>query len=239
MCFSVIHCASLVNLLIDEKYMERTVVCGTRNIINFCIEANSTLFYTSSTSVFPDVGGPYGEELAHLSGVKSGYGVTKIRAEEEIVSSNVEATILRLPSLHDPVDPNPNDIYERILFSIGCNKLVPSKLRFQMLDGKKASELLIVASIKAKTGFGILNFVTNNFCGFEQFKSPEYTNMNHLDWINSSLLNEAERRYVCENGSVLNADAVLQNERARVFWADIMNEPFSNLNAPIIGRAER
>lgn len=91
----VIHCAAMVNLAIGRTEMLDWSARGMDTVLQFCCDANADLRFTSSSSVFPDRGGPWPETPAKLWDNITGYGAAKIAAETAIRASGISAAIVR------------------------------------------------------------------------------------------------------------------------------------------------
>jgi len=80
----VVHCAAMVNLAIGRQEMLDWSARGMQTVLTFCRDAQADLRFTSSSSVFPDRGGPWPEAPATVWEGCTGYGAAKIAAEEAI-----------------------------------------------------------------------------------------------------------------------------------------------------------
>ncbi|MGZ3216016.1 AMP-binding protein [Paracoccus sp. T5] len=221
---SVIHCAAMVNLAVDRERMEAWSQAGIMTVLQFCRDADAPLAFSSSTSIFPDAGGPFAEDVtAPFAGI-SGYGAAKIAAEHAIAASGVPATILRLPSLYDLGDPNPKDIYESILTA--CRQLgrAPQGLCFSMTDVRAAARFLVRQT--APEGLRYCNLIT----GDAVTAPADMQAMPVADWLEAAPLSPAERRLLQDNPGTLQADARFDHAQAQRIWDQLGIGPFEQVS---------
>jgi acyl-coenzyme A synthetase/AMP-(fatty) acid ligase/thioester reductase-like protein/acyl carrier protein len=236
---AVIHCAAMVNLAVGRELMEAWSQSGISTILQFCEDAGAPLGFSSSTSVFPDTGGPYSEDATTVFDGVSGYGAAKIAAEHAIAGSGVAATIVRLPSLYDLNDPNPNDIYETILKS--CQELgsVPLGMCFNMTDVRAAAKFLVRQAQSERVSYCNLIADSAVTCppsavGLEPVSAST--------WLATAPLTPAERRLISESPTILCADAVYENTTAKRTWDQVGLGPFqlvSDVDALLTRRLPR
>ncbi|WP_265502582.1 AMP-binding protein [Paracoccus beibuensis] len=220
----VIHCAAMVNLAVDRARMEAWSEAGIATIIDFCGQAGATLAFSSSTSVFPDRGGPYPEGPTAVFDGISGYGAAKIAAERAIARSGVAAAIVRLPSLYDLDAPNPKDIYETILGACHALGSVPEGMHFPMTDVRAAARFLVRQPIAR--GVSYCNLVGDGAVTSE-FECPVLPTGT---WLDQAPLSPSERRLLQEHPSTLRADAAYDNAVARSIWDRAGLGPYGHLS---------
>lgn len=230
---AVIHCAAMVNLAIDRQRMEAWSQAGIATILQFCRDADAPLVFSSSTSVFPDIGGPFPEGPTPIFDGISGYGAAKIAAEEAIAASGLSATIVRLPSLYDLEGPNPKDFYETILTA--CRQLgrVPDGLCFKMTDVRAAASFLVrLADTK---GLNYCNLIADDRVTGAQAGLPAIP---PKDWIETAPLAAPERRLLREAPTTLQADADFDNAQAKRLWSGFGLGPFAAVSdtAEVVAR---
>ncbi len=89
---TVLHCAAVVNMLVNYDMLKEANVTGTRNIIDFCLTgARKALHYASTLSVFVSTDRNRGtvyenDDLSIASNIYGGYGQTKFVAEKMVQS---------------------------------------------------------------------------------------------------------------------------------------------------------
>ncbi|CAM3349589.1 AMP-binding protein [Paracoccus nototheniae] len=219
---AVIHCAAMVNLAIDRALMEAWSQAGIATIVQFCRDAGAPLAFSSSTSVFPDRGGPFPEGPATPFDGISGYGAAKIAAEDAIARAGIAAAILRLPSLYDLEAPNPKDIYEVILEACRQSQCAPQGMAFRMTDVRAAARLLVQGAVPQ--GLRIANLIADDAVG-----APGLETVPLAAWLDRAPLSPSERRLLQENPTILQADARYDNAAAKELWpgsfAQIFDRP--------------
>ena len=215
----VIHCAAMVNLAIGRKEMLDWSARGMDTVLQFCRDANADLRFTSSSSVFPDRGGPWPEAPAKLWGEITGYGAAKIAAETAILASGISAAIVRLPSLYDLDAPNPRDIYEIILEASLQSGHMPQSLTFPMTDVTAAAAFLL-GQITATDG-SIYNLMA------DMPITPDDPNaMPVREWLAKVDLDPGIANVIANFPETLQADASFINTAARTAWTRISNRPY-------------
>lgn len=215
----VIHCAAMVNLAIGRKEMLDWSARGMDTILQFCRDANADLRFTSSSSVFPDRGGPWPETPATPWDDITGYGAAKIAAETAIRASGIPAAIVRLPSLYDLDAPNPRDIYEIILEASLQAGHMPQALTFPMTDVTAASAFLL-GPITATDG-SIYNLMADTPI------TPDDPNaMPVRDWLAKVDLDPGIANVIADFPETLQADASFINTAARTAWTRMSNRPY-------------
>lgn len=232
----VIHCAAMVNLAVDRENMALWSKAGVTNILQFCSDADADLRFSSSSAVFADTGGPYPETATTIFTTCGGYGAAKIEAEKAIAASAVNAAIVRLPSLYDLEQLNPNDIYETILRACAQMGAVPSGLTFRMIDVHHAARFLADAQIKS--GVHYFNLTPDRLITSADL--PDTTPVLPVtDWLQQAPLSAGERALIASDLTVLHADAVLDHDAARAIWADLTDQPFAQITDPAALLAKR
>lgn len=221
---SVIHCAAVVNLALDRQRMEAWSQAGIATILGFCRDAGAPLAFSSSTAVFPDSGGPFPEAPAALFDGISGYGAAKIAAEQAIAASGIAATLVRLPSLYDLDAPNPKDLYETILKACRRSGSVPEGMCFTMTDVRAAARFLVRQD--GAKGLHYCNLI-GNAAPIRPGDVPGLTTLPVADWLKAAPLAAPERRLLCENPSILRADARFENAGAKRLWDRLGLGPFA------------
>lgn len=223
---SVIHCAAMVNLAVDRQHMEARSQAGIATVLDFCKHAAAPLAFSSSTSVFPDTGGPYREDRTEAFDGISGYGAAKIAAEHAIADSGVAAMILRLPSLYDLGAPNPKDIYEVILDS--CRRLgyLPRGLCFKMTDVRAAARLLVRHVHAADLCH--VNLIGDRPVTCAEAE-PGFPAIPVKTWLDTAPLGTAERRLLSRTPTILHADAAHDNAGAKRIWVGLGLGPFEQV----------
>ncbi|MFY0681860.1 MAG: AMP-binding protein [Thalassovita sp.] len=211
----VVHCAAMVNLAVDHNHMEAWSQSGIKTVLRFCQEAQAELRFTSSTSVFPDIGGPHPEKLATRFAGCSGYGAAKIAAERLITEANVNATIVRLPSLYDLAAPNPKDLYETLLQTCATTQTVPQGFCFPMTDVRAAAQFLV--AMPDQQGVAFFNLISDSLVRVDAGET-EYRGVTQASWAAQSTLSEGEQRLLQDNPHVLSASATFENSGARHQW---------------------
>ncbi len=219
----VIHCAAMVNLAIGRAEMLNWSARGMDTVLQFCRDASADLRFTSSSSVFPDRGGPWPEAPAKLWDDITGYGAAKIAAETAIRVSGISAAIVRLPSLYDLDAPNPRDIYEIILEASLQADHMPQSLTFPMTD-VTATAAFLLGPITA-TDIPIYNLMADT--------SITPTDFNALpvgDWLATVDLDPGIANVIANFPETLQADASFANTAARNAWARISDRPYSAIS---------
>ena len=227
---TVIHCAAMVNLAVDRAHMETWAQAGIANILQFCRDADAHLRFSSSSAVFPDTGGPYGEGATTAFKTCSGYGAAKIDAERQIAASGVNATIVRLPSLYDVTAPNPNDIYEIIMTACNRIKAIPDGLCFRMIDVHSAARCL--ADMPATSGAAYYNLTPNIFVTADVVPDT-FAVLPVQTWLRDAPLTDAERDLIASDISVLHATAQLDHSAGQGVWDRISDTPFHTISDPV------
>lgn len=219
----VIHCAAMVNLAIGRKEMLDWSARGMDTVLQFCSDANADLRFTSSSSVFPDRGGPWPEKPATPWDDITGYGAAKIAAETAICASGIPAAIVRLPSLYDLDAPNPRDIYEIILEASLKAGHMPQSLTFPMTDVTAAAAFLL-GPITARDG-PIYNLMADTPI------TPDDPNAVPVrDWLAKVDLDPGIANVIASFPETLLADASFINTAARAAWARISDRPYSAIS---------
>lgn len=219
----VIHCAAMVNLAIGRKEMLDWSARGIDTVLQFCRDASADLRFTSSSSVFPDRGGPWPETPAALWDDITGYGAAKIAAETAIRTSGISAAIVRLPSLYDLDTPNPRDIYEIILEASLKAGHMPQPLMFPMTDVTDAAAFLL-GPITATDG-PIYNLMADTPV------TPDDPNALPVrDWLAKVDLDPGIANVIENFPETLQADASFINRAARTAWAHISDRPYSAIS---------
>ena len=224
----VIHCAAMVNLAIDRDRMESWSRAGIETVLDFCREAGAPLAFSSSTSIFPDRGGPYPEgPAAPFDGI-SGYGAAKIAAEAAIAASGVPALILRLPSLYDLEAPNPKDIYETILAACREAGRMPEGLRFRMTDVRAAAALL--ARFIPVDGAIYANLIADALVAPDP--DTDLPAAATDAWLDTAPLAEGARRLLRDAPFTLSADAAFETGMVRQLWAEAGLGDYASISQP-------
>jgi len=219
----VVHCAAMVNLAIGRADMLDWSERGMNSVLAFCVAAGADLRFTSSSSVFPDRGGPWPEGRATAWDGCTGYGVAKIAAETAIRASGVSAAIVRLPSLYDLDVPNPRDIYEIILKASLRAGHIPQGLEFPMTDVRAAAAFLLgpVTAVDAP----IYNLMA------DQHITPADANaLSAADWLNAVDLDPGIANVIATFPDTLRADASFANTAARAAWARVSGELYKTIS---------
>lgn len=219
----VVHCAAMVNLAIGRDEMLDWSARGIETVLEFCRTAHADLRFTSSSAVFPDVGGPWPEKLTSAHETCTGYGAAKIAAEARIRDAGVCAAIVRLPSLYDLNAPNPRDIYEIILkasFQLGH---MPEGLEFPMTDVTAAASFLLGAI--TNTDAPIYNLMADA-C----IIPADATALPVEDWLKAVTLPAGIVGVITEFPSTLQATAVFENTAARTAWALVSDAPYQTVS---------
>ena len=219
----VVHCAAMVNLAIGRTEMLDWSARGMDTVLQFCRDANADLRFTSSSSVFPDRGGPWPEAPATQWDEITGYGAAKIAAETAICASGIPAAIVRLPSLYDLDAPNPRDIYEIILEASLRTGHMPQSLTFPMTDVTAAAAFLL-GPISAMGG-PIYNLMA------DELIRPEDPNALPVGvWLANVDLDPGIANVISNFPDTAQADASFINTAARDAWARISNRPYSTIS---------
>ena len=205
---SVIHCAAMVNLAVERAQMEEWSHAGISTVLQLCKDANADVRFSSSTAVFPEIGGPHPEQIAVLFPDVSGYGAAKIAAEQQIANSGVTATIVRLPSLYDLDTPNPKDIYEIILKASEALGHIPENLSFPMIEVRAAAAFL--AYLDPKPGAAFYNLIPDEFVT----ALPHHPALSKSDWLDQATLSDVERGLIGESPFILCANATFDTDQA-------------------------
>ncbi|WP_405401284.1 AMP-binding protein [Paracoccus sp. Ld10] len=208
---AVIHCAATVNLALDRERMESASQAGIATVLQFCKDAKARLAFSSSTSIFPDAGGPFPETATEPFDGISGYGAAKIAAEHAIAASGVAAMIARLPSLYDLNDPNPKDIYETILKACRLSGCTPRDMCFRMTDVRAAARLLVRAVVPNEV-------VYCNLIADDAVTDAGGEAVSMLEWVETAPLSAPEYRLLRDNPTILRADAIYDNAIAHRLW---------------------
>ena len=221
----VIHCAAMVNLAVDRDHMESWSRAGIAQILTFCRESGADLRFSSSSAVFADRGGRYPEGPASAYPQMSGYGAAKIAAEAMIAAAGVDAAVVRLTSLYDLAQPNPNDIYETILKACAALRAVPVGLTFRMIAVQAAARFL--ADLPRPKGAQYFNLTPDSYA-----TAPALPALPVADWLRRADLSDGERALIAADLSVLCADATLAHDAARMVWDQTTGTPFSQISDP-------
>lgn len=221
----VIHCAAMVNLAVDRDHMESWSKAGISNILQFCADAGADLRFSSSTAVFADQGGRYPEGPTTAYPQISGYGAAKVAAEALIAESGVDAAVVRLPSLYDLGNPNPNDIYEIIMKACAQMQAVPEGLTFRMIAVQAAARFL--ADLPKAEGVRCFNLTPDIYA-----TAPAMPVLPADQWLREAPLSEGERALINADLSVLQATATLTHDAASAAWQQITGEVFTAVSDP-------
>ncbi|MEP4195657.1 MAG: AMP-binding protein [Aliishimia sp.] len=219
----VIHCAAMVNLAIGRRDMLEWSARGMDAVLQFCRTANADLRFTSSSSVFPDRGGPWAEAPATQWDQITGYGAAKIAAEDTIRASGIPAAIVRLPSLYDLDAPNPRDIYEIILKASFMASHMPQSLTFPMTDVTAAAAFLLGPVTGAESP--IYNLISDRGITPDDSKT-----LPAKDWLAAVDLDPGIANVIESFPDTLLADAQFANDAAQIAWARISNRDFSSIS---------
>tara|TARA_R110002110_G_scaffold78921_3_gene206679 strand:- start:1925 stop:4714 length:2790 start_codon:yes stop_codon:yes gene_type:complete len=212
---SVIHCAAMVNLAVDSSHTQAWSEIGIKNILRFCTDAGADLRFTSSSAVFPNTGGPYPEGPTKVFDGCSGYGAAKIKAEAQILASDVPAAIVRLPSLYDLAAPNAKDIYEIIMAACLDMNAVPQGLTFRMADAHAVADFLV--GLSHGSGQTFYNFAPDVFV-LPDMIPAKFTVLPVATWLRDAPLSDAERALIASDTSVLNAASLFDHQAADSAW---------------------
>jgi len=222
----VIHCAAMVNLAVDRDHMESWSKAGIANILQFCVDAGADLRFSSSSAVYADTGGRYPEGPTKPYPQISGYGAAKVAAEALIAGSGVNAAIVRLPSLYDLDNPNPNDIYEIIMKACADMQAVPEGLTFRMIAVQAAAQFL--SDIPRPDGAQYFNLTPDLYT-----KAPAGMKVLPVtDWLRDAPLSDAERALIAADLTVLHATATLTHDAASAVWTQLTGVPFNTVSDP-------
>ncbi len=219
----VIHCAAMVNLAIGRKEMLDWSARGMDTVLQFCRDAGADLRFTSSSSVFPDRGGPWPETPASPWDGITGYGAAKIAAETAIRASGIPAAIVRLPSLYDLDAPNPRDIYEIIMEASLQAGHMPQSLTFPMTDVTAAAAFLLGPI--AATDCPIYNLMADTL-----ITPNDADALPVRDWLAKVDLDPGIANVIASFPQTLQADASFINTAARTAWARISDRPYSAIS---------
>ncbi|GAA6180349.1 hypothetical protein NBRC116594_17870 [Shimia sp. NS0008-38b] len=219
----VVHCAAMVNLAIGRREMLDWSARGLETVLAFCAAARADLRFTSSTSVFPDRGGPWPEAPATTWKDCTGYGAAKIAAEAAITASGVPAAIVRLPSLYDLDTPNPRDIYEIILEASHAAGAFPHALEFPMSDVTAAARFLLsdITSPMAP----VYNLIADKPITLEGVQTCSTS-----AWLNSVDLAPGIAQVLKTHPDTLCANSRFENVAASAAWRRLTNRPFSDIS---------
>ncbi|WP_227268224.1 AMP-binding protein [Roseobacter weihaiensis] len=226
---TVIHCAAMVNLAVDRTHMEVWAQAGITNILQFCRDAEADLRFTSSSAVFPEVGGPHAEGPTSAFEICSGYGAAKIEAEHRIARSGVPAHIVRLPSLYDLSAPNTKDIYEIIMGACLKMNAIPQGMTFRMVEAQAAAAFLV--GLPEPEGTQYFNFTPNVFATPDVMPKGMVT-LSQDSWLREAPLTEAERALIAADQDVLRATALFDHGAAQTAWQQITGRAFSTTSDP-------
>jgi thioester reductase-like protein len=229
---SVIHSASLVNLSLDQSFLEKTVVEGAKNIVNFCHCANAQLHFVSTSAVYLDQGGPHPESLIAEPQVTSGYGLTKIAVENYISEGLAEYSVYRIPSVIDTESPNQADIYERIKsLSLKAGVLpTPFCTQFVQLN---ATAAFIARCCLGERQDGTLNLMPNVYISDKSMSMyaelDAYPKQPYAQWLNTVEADDAMTSYLAANPTNFNMNASFVNENAQGVWSKVMGSSLDEL----------
>ena len=218
----VVHCAAMVNLAIGRQEMLDWSARGITTVLEFCGDAQADLRFTSSTSVFPDRGGPWPEGLIPVWEGCTGYGAAKIAAEMTIRNAEIPAAIVRLPSLYDLEAPNPRDIYEIILETGLRAGHMPKGLAFPMIDVTAAAAFLL-GDITTPVA-SIYNLIPD-----QRVMPAQPQPIAARDWLSKVTLEPGIAGVIAEFPDTLRADAAFETTQARAAWARISDQTFESL----------
>ncbi|MCH2164581.1 MAG: AMP-binding protein [Marinovum sp.] len=218
----VIHCAAMVNLAIGRQEMLDWSARGITTILEFCGDAGADLRFTSSTSVFPDRGGPWPEGLTPVWAGCTGYGAAKIAAEATIRNGEIPAAILRLPSLYDLEAPNPRDIYEIILEASYRAGHMPQGLTFPMVDVTAVAAFLLGDITTPEAA--IYNLIPD-----QRVATATPQPLATQEWLAKVTLEPGIAGVIVDYPDTLRADARFENGQARAAWSRMSDEPFEAL----------
>jgi len=222
----VIHCAAMVNLAVDRDHMESWSKAGIANILQFCADARADLRFSSSSAVYADTGGRYPEGPTTPYPQISGYGAAKVAAEALIAASGVDAAIVRLPSLYDLDNPNPNDIYEIIMKACADMQAIPEGLTFRMIAVQAAAQFL--SDVPRQNGAKYFNLTPDLYA-----KAPKGMKVLPVqDWLRDAPLSDAERALIAADLTVLHATATLTHDAASAVWTLLTGAPFNAVSDP-------
>lgn len=226
---SVVHCAAMVNLAVERAHMAVWAQAAIANILQFCRDADADLRFTSSSAVFPDIGGPHVEDATSAFKHCSGYGAAKIESEQQIATSGVPAAMVRLPSLYDLAAPNAKDIYEIILAACAKMNAIPQGFSFRMVDVRAAADFIV--GLPAAQGPRYFNFVPDILV--TPAIMPDGLVVLPLEqWLRDAPLSEAERALIAADTTVLHATARFDRAAAENAWEQITGTPFSATSDP-------
>ncbi|MCF3973975.1 AMP-binding protein [Paracoccus salsus] len=219
----VVHCAAMVNLAIRREDMLEWSARGMETVLRFCADAGADLRFTSSSSIFPDRGGPWAEAPATVWEGCTGYGAAKIAAEDAIRAAGIPAAIVRLPSLYDLNAPNPRDIYEIILKASLQAGHMPQSLEFPMTDVTAAAAFLL-GPVTAQ-GAPIYNLMADAHI------APKHPNaLPPKEWLAKVTLDPGIAKVIADFPDTLRANSTFRNSAARAAWARISDHPFDTIS---------
>ncbi|PWQ97780.1 AMP-binding protein [Leucothrix arctica] len=230
---SVIHSASLVNLSLDQSFLEKTVVEGAKNIINFCHCAHSQLHFVSTSSVFLDQGGPHPESLITEPQVTSGYGLTKITVENIIGDSLADYSIYRIPSVIDIESPNEADVYEKIKNLSLQAGAFPSPFCTQFVQLNATAAFIARCCLGGRQD-GTLNLMGNVYISdksMSQYSALDdsLTTEPYSQWLTTVKADDALTSYLTANPSTFDMSASFVNDNAERVWRAVMESPLEAL----------
>ncbi|MEP3297655.1 MAG: AMP-binding protein [Pseudoruegeria sp.] len=226
---TVIHCAAMVNLAVDRGHSEKWSQNGIANILQFCTDAAADLRFTSSSAVFPDSGGLFQEAATALFDGCSGYGASKIEAEAQIVSSGINAAIVRLPSLYDLKIPNEKDIYEIIMTACNRIKAVPEGFMFRMVDVHAAA--IFIVGLRPGDGVNYYNFAPDIWVD-PNLIPQGYATLSQDVWIKDAGLSDAERALIAADKTVLHAASRFYHKASQTEWEETTRTGFAQTSNP-------
>ncbi|MGR3484330.1 MAG: AMP-binding protein [Paracoccaceae bacterium] len=218
---SVVHCAAMVNLAIGRDEMLEWSARGTATVLDFCAAAGADLRFTSSSSVFPDRGGPWPEARVEPWDGITGYGAAKIAAEAAIAASGVPSALVRLPSLYDLDAPNMRDIYELILAASLRLGAWPRGLCFPMTDVRAAAAFLLGCRVEA--GGRVSNLMAPGHV------APDGPSLPPAEWLAGADLPEGIARVIAVYPDTLRADATFACDSAQADWARLSDRPYASI----------
>ncbi len=226
---SVIHCAAIVNLAVDHDHSKMWAQTGMTNILQMCKDAGADLRFSSSSAVFPDIGGAFAEGPATAFEGCSGYGAAKIEAEAQIMASGLTAAIVRLPSLYDLAAPNAKDIYEIILAACKRSRTVPEGFTFRMVDVHGVAEFMV--GLTPQDGASFYNY------GPDALVNPDmipdgFSFLPQDAWLSTAPLSDAERALITADKTVLRASSRFKHAAAKAAWQQITGTIFANATDP-------
>lgn len=233
----VVHCASLVNLVLSEAMLNNDVINASKEVISFCKKANAVLHFTSTSAIAPSHGGPYEESTFIQSRAETSYGKTKVLVENEIVDSNIKYSIYRLPSLFCSDEPNESDIYTGVLQIIKESKKIPERLCFQLANIREIAIFMAHSAFK-KHEHGYLNLMSNLFISVKNYQfhleHSGYEVVSPAHWIESLADTNIYKKTLVINPNILLDTAEFSNRRAQIAWDQVMEKPFTSIAVPFV-----